>query len=106
MSHTDPQFNLRLPEELKVKLMEAAKRNNRSTTAEIIARLQETFARAVIVDAKATQDALMVELNAVLQAGLTAAVDLDELQSALQKAQKILDAKLTAAHSSKEIKPK
>lgn len=56
MSRTDPQFNLRMPEELREKVAEAAKANRRSATAEIIARLEAsfeqgfTFADAVIVD--------------------------------------------------------
>ncbi|MDP2746196.1 Arc family DNA-binding protein [Pseudomonas sp.] len=56
MSRTDPQFNLRIPEELRDKVAEAAKENRRSATAEIIARLEAsfqqafTFADAVIVD--------------------------------------------------------
>lgn len=43
MSRTDPQFNLRIPEPLRDKVMEAAKTNKRSATAEILARLEETF---------------------------------------------------------------
>lgn len=45
MSRTDPQFNLRIPAELKAKVEEAAKLNKRSATAEIIARIEETFVR-------------------------------------------------------------
>lgn len=44
MSRTDPQFNLRIPEELRDRVMAAAKANKRSATAEIIARLEESFA--------------------------------------------------------------
>lgn len=106
MSHIDSHFNLRLPDGLKVKLMAAARENNRSTTAEAIARLEETFARQDIVEAKATRDALMVELSAVLQAGLTAAEDLNEVKNALQEAQKVLDAKLAAPRPSEENKPR
>ncbi|MBP3063655.1 Arc family DNA-binding protein [Ectopseudomonas chengduensis] len=43
MSRTDPQFNLRIPAALKTKVEEAAKHNKRSATAEIIARLEESF---------------------------------------------------------------
>ncbi|MFB8830423.1 Arc family DNA-binding protein [Azotobacter sp. CWF10] len=106
MSHTDSHFNLRLPDGLKVKLMAAARENNRSTTAEAIARLEETFARQDIVEAKATRDALMVELSAVLQAGLSAAENLNQVQNALQEAQKILEAKLAAPRPSEETEPR
>ncbi|SFC84748.1 Arc-like DNA binding domain-containing protein [Pseudomonas citronellolis] len=43
MSRIDPQFNLRIPADLKSRVEEAAKLNKRSATAEIIARLEETF---------------------------------------------------------------
>ncbi|WP_105438481.1 Arc family DNA-binding protein [Neorhizobium sp. T25_13] len=40
---TDPQFKLRLPPDLKQALEEAAMVNNRSVSAEIIARLQDSL---------------------------------------------------------------
>jgi hypothetical protein len=40
---SDPQFKLRLPPELKAALEEAAQINNRSVSAEIIARLQDSL---------------------------------------------------------------
>lgn len=43
MSRTDPQFNLRIPQALRDKVMAAAKENKRSATAEILARLEESF---------------------------------------------------------------
>lgn len=43
MSRSDPQFNLRIPAELKLSIEEAAQRNKRSATAEIIDRLQATI---------------------------------------------------------------
>lgn len=94
--------NLGLPEELKIKLMEAATRNNRSAAEEVITRLEETFSREDIAEAKAARDALLVELGDVLQAGLAAADDLNEVQTSLRKAQKILDAKRAASHPSQE----
>lgn len=39
MAREDPQLKLRLPEELKVKLADAARENGRSVNAEIVARL-------------------------------------------------------------------
>lgn len=45
MSRKDPQFNLRIPELLRDKVMGAAKANKRSATAEIIARLEASFDR-------------------------------------------------------------
>ena len=39
----DVQFNLRIPSELKQKIVEAAKRNSRSINAEAELRLQRTF---------------------------------------------------------------
>lgn len=43
MSRTDPQFNLRIPESLRDMVMEAAKQNKRSATAEILDRLERSF---------------------------------------------------------------
>ncbi|MDR7024807.1 Arc family DNA-binding protein [Pseudomonas peli] len=43
MSRIDPQVNFRMPAELKKKLEEAAAQNKRSTTAEIVARLEASF---------------------------------------------------------------
>lgn len=40
---TDPQFKLRLPPKLKEAIEEAAQRNNRSISAEILARLQDSI---------------------------------------------------------------
>lgn len=54
MSRSDPQFNLRIPAELKLSIEEAALRNKRSATAEIIDRLQATIAL----------DKLMAEMRA------------------------------------------
>ncbi|MER3352466.1 MAG: Arc family DNA-binding protein [Hoeflea sp. D1-CHI-28] len=41
---TDPQFKLRLPAELKARIEKAAFDNNRSMNAEIVHRLDSTFA--------------------------------------------------------------
>ncbi|EPZ6108493.1 TPA: Arc family DNA-binding protein [Pseudomonas aeruginosa] len=43
MSRSDPQFNLRIPEELKELVVAAARENKRSATAEILARLERSF---------------------------------------------------------------
>jgi len=43
MTRADPQFNLRLPADIKDSIQSAADANKRSLTAEIIARLDESF---------------------------------------------------------------
>ncbi|MCU7372871.1 Arc family DNA-binding protein [Paucibacter sp. O1-1] len=45
MARSDPQINIRVPEELKAQLDSSALRAGRSLTSEIVTRLQETFAR-------------------------------------------------------------
>lgn len=40
----DPQYKLRWPEDLRDKIMESAKNNNRSINAEICARLEQSLA--------------------------------------------------------------
>ena len=46
MARTDPQFNVRMPADLKEKIEDAAKKNGRSMNAEIVYRLQRTFDEA------------------------------------------------------------
>ncbi|MDG1581003.1 Arc family DNA-binding protein [Pseudomonas sp. GOM6] len=43
MSRSDPQFNYRIPDHLKALLLDSAKANNRSMTAELNAILERTF---------------------------------------------------------------
>lgn len=43
MARDDLHFRLRIPEDLKLKVEEAAKDSHRSMTAEIIARLERSF---------------------------------------------------------------
>ena len=43
MARTDPQFNVRMPADLKEKIEEAAKKNGRSMNAEIVYRLQRSL---------------------------------------------------------------
>lgn len=43
MKQTDPQMKIRLPVDLKQKIEESAKANNRTMTADIVARLQASF---------------------------------------------------------------
>jgi hypothetical protein len=48
MSRADPQMSVRLPEDLKPRLVEAAKRNGRTINAEIVSRLLHSFADAPV----------------------------------------------------------
>ena len=43
MARTDPQFNVRMPADLKEKIEDAAKKNGRSMNAEIVYRLQQSI---------------------------------------------------------------
>ncbi|MBB5198622.1 Arc family DNA-binding protein [Glaciimonas immobilis] len=43
MARNDPQMNLRLPVELKEQIEDAAAKNNRTLTAEVVDRLQQSF---------------------------------------------------------------
>lgn len=44
MARTDPQVNFRMPQELRDKLEDASKANKRTLTAEIVDRLESSFA--------------------------------------------------------------
>ena len=46
MAREDPHFRLRLPEELHDRVRIAAAINRRSITAEVVARLQDSFAHS------------------------------------------------------------
>lgn len=50
MSREDPQLRIRLPFELKEKIESQAKSNNRSMNAEIVQRLEESFADEIQQD--------------------------------------------------------
>lgn len=43
---SDPQYKLRLPEELRSKIKESANTHNRSMNADIVARLEDSFTGA------------------------------------------------------------
>jgi hypothetical protein len=43
MARDDPQFSLRLPQDLKNRIDAAASANKRSLNAELVARLEESF---------------------------------------------------------------
>lgn len=47
MARTDPQFNVRMPVDLKEKIEVAAKKNGRSMNAEIVYRLQKSIEEEV-----------------------------------------------------------
>lgn len=59
MKQTDPQYKLRLPQELKDLIEEAAKRSGRSMNAEVVARLQTTFAAPQLGRMAASPDPAM-----------------------------------------------
>jgi hypothetical protein len=44
MARTDPQVNFRIPAELLEQIKDSAEKNNRTITAEVVSRLQLTFA--------------------------------------------------------------
>ncbi|MDW9588689.1 Arc family DNA-binding protein [Sinorhizobium meliloti] len=63
MARQDPHFRLRLPEDLKSRIEDAAARNRRTMTSEIIARLESTFSREdVPADVKGIIDEFVHQL--------------------------------------------
>lgn len=78
MARTDPQVNFRMPQELRDQIAEAAKANNRSITAEIISRLEDSFTRAVkpLDDASSSAAAVTEEaLEAASERGAQKAME-------------------------------
>jgi len=49
MARSDPQFNLRMPTELKEDIVKAAETSGRSMNSEITQRLEESFSRDGLV---------------------------------------------------------
>ncbi|HAT7571072.1 Arc family DNA-binding protein [Citrobacter werkmanii] len=65
MSREDPQLRIRLPIELKEKIEETAKANNRSMNAEIVKRLDSSFMSEISEDEViSAKDALQIAFNA------------------------------------------
>lgn len=56
MKQTDPQYKLRLPQELKDQVEEAAKQSGRSMNAEIVARLEQSFTEPLSTERSAHSD--------------------------------------------------
>ena len=91
MKQTDPQFKLRIPAELKARIDEAAKLSRRSATAEITARLEETFELDLAMDKlrfgdhTATKEILNRLLAENEQLGTAAAISKADLRHELSK---------------------
>ena len=64
MPSEDIQTNLRLPADLKERLKHAADANKRSTNAEVVARLEESFARSKPADKAPAVDEYTLDLFA------------------------------------------
>ncbi|MFL9859461.1 Arc family DNA-binding protein [Paraburkholderia madseniana] len=69
MPSEDIQTNLRLPADLKERLKHAADANKRSTNAEVVARLEESFASSKPADGGAAVDEHTLDLFADTVAG-------------------------------------
>lgn len=73
MARTDPQFNLRVPQELKQLVEDAAKKSGRSINAEAVFRLEQSF----------TQDKKLLEISSVMTKTMTNS--LETIDTALSK---------------------
>lgn len=71
-----PQFNLRIPEDLKEAIEIAAKSNGRSMNAEIVARLEQSFYMGAWSE---EQDPYLAMLGMIKQLGTLAALMPPEL---------------------------
>lgn len=75
MSRSDPQFNLRIPEALRDKVMAAASENKRSATAEILARLEESFLSTPAANFTIEQLQEIIELSSLRTAEMILAAN-------------------------------
>jgi hypothetical protein len=83
MARNDPQLNLRLPAALKQQIEEAAKANNRTVTAETVARLQRTFANASGLSVSGTMVSSDSKIGLTTDSGTTVKIDVNELAQSI-----------------------
>ncbi len=69
MARDEPQINLRIPADLKDRLDRASEKHKRSLTAEVVARLEETFAAGKDSEASSPVDTKTMDLFADNVAG-------------------------------------
>ena len=69
MARDDPQINLRIPADLKDRLDRASLKTKRSLTAEVVARLEETFGAGKDEEASPAIDTKTMDLFADHVAG-------------------------------------
>lgn len=97
MARTDPQLNIRIPSALKDALDQVADKNNRSTTAEIIRRLQSSFeepsAEIQFSRGDDASDAMLANMRKLRQEGEAK----DETIGSLQREIEHLQARLKAS---------
>lgn len=69
MARDDPHFRLRLPAPLRDRLAAAAKANNRSANAEVVARLERSFVEMPkgIEDVRERHDEVLAMMREVLE---------------------------------------
>lgn len=68
MSRDDLHFRLRIPGDLKVQIEAAADANRRSMTAEIVARLQESFSAESLPTPEVLRDLIREAVEEALSA--------------------------------------
>lgn len=102
MSREDPQFKLRMPLELKARIEQAAKDNRRSLNAEIVARLEESFAlRSMDAIEAARPEALEHELVDLVTQSHHLTSELHAVQVQLAQAPTDAERSRIFAHASK-----
>lgn len=74
MSKPDLQVNFRIPAELKARLEAASKENHRSLTAELVARLEESFAGESLPSEDLIPASKAIELSRAARAAIPAIV--------------------------------
>ena len=88
MARTDPQFNLRVPIELKQKVEDAAKESGRSINAEAVHRLEKSFDEPMVFnpnDAEAITQLVAKSMQELLLALSNQGVGGDQILSALRE---------------------
>lgn len=76
---------LRVPPELKQKIEESAEENNRSQSAEMVARLEQSYKDAVVPTTPEIQALIANTMSTLISSLVKEGVDVDKIKGAIEK---------------------
>lgn len=76
---------LRVPPELKQKIEESAEENNRSQSAEMVARLEQSYKDVVVPTTPEIQALIANTMSTLISSLVKEGVDVDKIKGAIEK---------------------